>query len=215
MERNIATLLGTIVGVALPLIVGIVVSIVLTKRRDDFKVTAWPTIIGIILTFASCSAALTRSKQSKEIIVDRKVVGRAQAFAYSIDRAALAQYSQETKESVARALKAQGEQVDAGRITAVSIQPSFHGIPLGAVKTEVSVPDKLFMYEFVGPSGADMVSLTCLSPSAERFEVDLNSPTDKCGQAVKQTFDIARGELLPPVKAVPVLQPLKRLRGPQ
>ena len=203
MERNIAQLAGTIIGVVFPLVVGIVFSIVLTKRREDFKVTAWPTVIGVILTFAGCTAVLNRSKGSNEIEINRSVVGKAQQFDGLLTPPGQAILNEEAKADALNYFKQREERIDAARVHVKTSQV----YPFIVTRTEVSVPGKLFMYIFIGVRATDMVSVECISQSGRQFDVDFLDPNDKCGRTVKDSIELDHGiRRLEPGKRQPGLQ---------
>lgn len=185
-SREIATHFGEIAGFALPVVVGIIASIVMTKKREDNKVTAWPTIAGIFISLLALVGsagiaggdAARGAASSDDVAVDSAVAGAAADFPTAISPDYLVQYSEFLKKAIAQQVSGQpgASMLDPTKVKAVSsvIRLGNHDV----IKTIFDAPGITYLIQFAGVRGSDAVNVVCRSRSAQHFTL-LGTPCEK------------------------------------
>lgn len=181
-EHLLSIYLGKIIGCLLPVIIGILVSVRLTRKRDDFKVTAWPTIVGILVTVSAIAGGGLRAPENSVIIdgvsITTSIAGPAADFPSVLNPDYVARYGKLLAASVVQ--DAQGH---AGKtIDSASVSSSASVVRFGTksvIRTIVSIPGVEYFVQFVGVQGKNALNIDCKSLSLEAFKI----PDSGCEKA--------------------------------
>jgi hypothetical protein len=114
-----------------------------------------------------------------DVFVAQAVTGPASAFTPDVSSGGLEAYSRGVHDSMVSK--------NPERLTSEAVSVSTEVIPIGShevLETRISASSQMFMYQFAGVSGADMVVVGCISRTARPFEIR----GTECERQVAKTF---------------------------
>ena len=121
----------------------------------------------------------TQAQADGDVFVAQAVTGPASAFAPDVSPEGLKDYSRGVHDSMVKK--------NPEHLTSEAVSVTTEAITVGShkvLKTRISAPSQMFMYQFAGVSGPYMVVVGCISRSARSFEIK----GTECERQVAQAF---------------------------
>ncbi|WP_324750642.1 hypothetical protein SH591_04110 [Sphingomonas sp. LY54] len=185
--QSVGTFVGYIVIYGGILALGVYAGKRLTRAREDGSSARWPlgsaVALVLLLLLGQCSAALQAGTVGAgDVVILQRAAGPATAFPSTFSQDFIANYDKGLRQGLVDTLRKAGATVDAS-----DINVSTAVMNLGAqqlLKSKVQVATRVFMYQFAGVAGTQVITVVCASGTAEEFQ----TAGTECERRVEAVF---------------------------